>query len=314
MTRHTSYLVATLLVCAVSAAHAQISQAPQPDPALAHLPEVIQHDIAAWRDRLEHAQCIKVTLELEETWRNLHELDDDGSPRLVRRERFRVESWMTKDVVWMMIYPYEKRMGIERVGFGPHYEQLWRADTSTVWVRTWNPDTEKYDSARFTTESSVGPDDADFYSHGCIFASGMQSWIAGDGPMVENPTMTLQRSPNIAIVPPEPYRPGVWLDVIQPEHTRDMYPESSELYRRHDFMLLARNEDHQPEVREWRTIVLTDEHSDGKTPQEITGIRRFEYEFLDRMPGTVLEDASAFAGAIDIVEEMKVKSGGAEAR
>ena len=82
MTRHTSYLVATLLVCAVSAAHAQISQAPQPDPALAHLPEVIQHDIAAWRDRLEHAQCIKVTLELEETWRNLHELDDDGSPRL----------------------------------------------------------------------------------------------------------------------------------------------------------------------------------------------------------------------------------------
>src|SRR5690606_38303078 len=94
------------------------------ESSLAHLPDSVRHDIEAWRRRLLQARCLKVVCETEETWANLHELEEDGSPRVVLRERFAVHAWMTPDSVWAVIFPYQgDTVDMSR----PVFQQYWSA-------------------------------------------------------------------------------------------------------------------------------------------------------------------------------------------
>jgi hypothetical protein len=64
-------------------------------------------------------------------------------------------------------------------------------------------------------------------------------------------------------------------------------------------MLLARNEKGEPEVREWRTLVLSDETDGGKKPTEITGTRRFQFDFYDQATPELEATVRAFVADVE---------------
>lgn len=264
----------------------------------AHLPEVVQRDIAAWRGRLAGAKCIEVVCETDETWANLHKLDAAGSATVVLRERWSSRSWMTPGAVWLTVHGYEGDAVGRLV-----YQQYWSVESKQVWERKWDAEKGAYRVGRYPCEAPFGPVDVDFGSRGCIFASSIESWVAGGRELSERTTsvasIALMRRPNLAMVPADPGQEGVWLDVFNEDFERDEDRAAESLYRRNDMMLLARNTKGEPEVREWRTIVLTDETEGGKKPQQITGVRRFEYGFHDEQPPEVKAEIEAFVAEVD---------------
>lgn len=299
MSRATVKIMIAVL-CGVIAAPAAGAVPPDESSDIAHLPESIQAEIEAWRDQIREAKCLKVVSETEQTWVNLYQLDSDGEPVIVRRERFQVHTWMTSGMVWMVIFAYNG----EAVDTDtPYYQMLWRKESAMVWERSWSPNTEKYLVRRYPWKGEFGPDDGNVNSKGCIYATGLHSWLAG-GPELEDRTdmiesIAFMRSPYLAIVPPDPSRRGIWFDVFRDSHERDSGVFESGVYRRHDFMLLSRNETGQPQLREWRTIVVTDPEDGGRKPQEITASERFTYNFYDSPPKELLRSTDNFAHDMD---------------
>lgn len=293
------FMISVMMICLVTTglSHA----APElptttDDSGLSHLPDVIRRDIESWRERLASASCLKVEFETDETWANLYELDEHGDPKVVLRERFQVHSWMTRDLVWMVVFRI-----IDDVPdtTSPYSQLLWRKDVGSVWERTWLPDDQIYHIRKYQCQRPFGPGDSAMVAQGCLHGSGTQSWLAGGRDLSACRSIALMRKPNIAIVPPDPSQRGVWLDVFKDSFVRDESEDENELYRRHDFMLLARNEQGEPEVREWRTIVLTDPTHGGKRPHEIRAVRRFSYSFYNAPPQELSDATRAFAQEIE---------------
>jgi hypothetical protein len=262
-----------------------------------HLPEQIQEGILAWRARLQEAKVLKVTTETNQTWVRLHALQPDGSPTLRLRERFHIHSWMTPDSVWAVIFGYKGDVPDTEK---PIFQMYWNGKERTVWERTWIEKKQAYRVRKYPCDEPVGPGEPGFgdQTNGCIFATTLNTKLAGEG-KPQDPTLTIRRHPNLAMVPPDPKQAGIWLDVFQESVPRNQIPKPGRLYRRQDFMLLARNEKGEPEVREWRTLVLTDETDGGKKPTEITGTRRFQFDFYDQAPPEVGATVRAFVADVE---------------
>ncbi len=277
------------------------------DSTIAHLPDGIQHDILAWRRRLTDAKCLKVVCETEQTWGNMDDLDETGTPRIAFREQYVVHGWMTPDSLWAVIFGRKGGVVDEST---PLFQEYWDASTSTAWERVLVPETSLYKVRRYECKDFAGPESPDFSSGGCIFITAMNSWLAGPSDLSQRVitvrSIALLRSPNLAIVPPDLTQPGVWLDVFSDTLVRNE-PSNTPgvLYRRHDFMLLARNAASQPEVREWRTIALVDSKTGGKHPQQIVGIGRFEYTFFDSPPPELKAATQNFVREVDRAVEGK---------
>lgn len=295
-------LVVSFLAALFFGQPAQSEDLPQPAHAeIAHLPQAVQDEIVAWRERLRTAKCLKVVCETEETWRDMYRLDGTGSPIVVVRERYQIHSWMTPDLLWMVIFPYAGETADTST---PHYQLLWRKSAGTVWERVWDPNAQVYRANRYKAPGEFGAENGSLYSRGCIYATVMQSWLSGGVDLADYPPareIALFRNPNIAVVPPDPAAPGLWLDVFQGELTRDRESDPAELYRRNDFMLLACDDKEQPELREWRTIALADRQHGGAEAQEITAKRSLSYQFFDRVPETLRLATEAFEKSVDII-------------
>ncbi|HHN77252.1 MAG TPA: hypothetical protein ENK11_01065 [Phycisphaerales bacterium] len=69
---------------------------------------------------------------------------------------------------------------------------------------------------------------------------------------------------------------------------------------------MSRNAAGEPEAREWRTIVMTDPSSGGKTPTEITGIRTFKYRFFEHPPELLIRSTEAFRADFDAATRSQV--------
>lgn len=267
-----------------------------------YLPEVLRDQIEAWRARIESAGCLKVVRDTDQTWVRLYQTDETGEPSLARRERFQSHTWMTPDMVWVTIFAYD---GDEVDTSKPYNQTYWDRETRIVRERFLHPENGSFHVRRYVDEAyEFGPSNLTVSaSRGCV-APATSSWLIG-GPGFENRcgsvrTVTFERSPNLAVVPYDPAQRGVWFDVIRELPERDRYQNSADrLYRRNDGILLAHNEAGEPEVREWRTVVLTDETDGGNSPTEITGIRRFRYQFFDSPPADLLSSVEAFALEVD---------------
>ncbi|CAN5816966.1 hypothetical protein BH11PLA1_BH11PLA1_17390 [soil metagenome] len=268
------------------------------DASIAHLPAVLQRDITAWRARLADAKCIMVTMRTDESWVALDELDGQGTPKVRHRERFEVVSWMTPGSVWMRIYA---------VGDGetertrPAAEMYFSAADKKVWQRYGTVPEGKTACAVEACVDEAGPENFQMASKGCIFATGTQSLLSGAARLSERAStksLGLFREPELAMVPPDA-QSGVWLDVFRREMVRNESKKSDTLYRRRDLMLLARNAAAEPEVREWRTVVVGDQKAGGKQAQMITGIRRFEYEFVEALPAGVETAQQEFMESVE---------------
>lgn len=267
---------------------------------ITHLPDALQRDITTWRDRLTAAKCLKVVSETDETWTNLYDLDAKGVPKVIHHERFVVHSWMTPDSIWTVLFPYD---GDHADVSHPVLQLYWNATTKVARERAWSGEKSSYQVRRFENNEPFGPASFDFNSRGCIYASAAQSWLVGppelSGRTISVQSIALMREPNLAIVPPDATQEGVWLDVFSDTWQRNEETTPNKLYRRHDFMLLARNDVSQPEVREWRTIVLTDSSAGGRRPQQITGVRRFAFTFFDSAPAELKSATESFAADVD---------------
>ena len=277
------------------------SQTPdRPPEEIAHLPQEIQNEIIGWRERLRNAKCVKVICETDETWRDMYRLDETGSPIVVLHERFQVHAWMTPDLLWMVIFPYT---GETADTTNPQYQLLWTKSSGMVRERVWDPTGQNYRVSRYPAPGEFGAENGSLDSNGCIYATVMQSWLTVGDDLATHASIVRSiaffRHPNISIVPPDPAASGVWLDVFHDELVRDSEADPEDMYRRNDFMLLARDESNQPELREWRTIVLTDRGHGGAQPQEITGIRRLSYHFSDRVPEELRLATDTFEKGVD---------------
>jgi hypothetical protein len=167
-----------------------------------------------------------------------------------------------------------------------------------AWERAWDAKVESYRVRRYRCTEKFGPSEIGVEARGCIYATVTESWLAGPSDLSERTisavSVGLLRKPNLAMVPPDPTARGIWLDVFQDSVPRDQEPEAESLYRRQDFMLLARNATGEPEVREWRTLVVNDPKDGGLRPQQILGIRKLSYSFFERAPTELTEAIEAF--------------------
>lgn len=294
-------MATNLIRCALafSAGFALIAMG-QDNPSVAHLPAPIQKDILDWRARVEAAKCLKVVFRSDQTWARMFELDEQRNPTVYDREELEAHSWMTPDLMWMVVYPVED--GVADLA-SPVEQIYWDREKATVWERTWLEDVDSYRVRQYTTDVEYGPVESAFPSKGCIYATVMESWLTGGPLMTDRCTtaqsITLHRNPNLAIVPPDPTKNGVWLDVFQKDHERDQRPEPEVFYRRHDFMLLSSDTSGQPVVSQWRTIVHGDMKNGGPDTVEITAIRDLEYRFFDTVPAELLEATQEFATKVE---------------
>lgn len=268
---------------------------------LQHLPVPVAENIAQWRHFLEHAKCLKVTVDAEQTWVSMHELDETGSPRLLRHERFEIHSWMTPDLLWLTIYFSDD--GSPPDTSRPATQLLWRADSGMVWERVWQPSTQRYTARKYRSDEPTGPLDATVIGNeSCIYATTARTWLGTTSPLAARPTgdtVGIYRSPNLSIVPPVPDAPGVWLDVFDDRLVRDQDDDPEELYRRDDFMRIAADDKGLPVLAEWRTIVMSDSVHGGTTPQQIVGVRRFEYQCFDLPPTELMSVISQHQALIE---------------
>ncbi len=280
--------------------------ASRPEPvdtaSIAHLPDGIQHDILAWRKRLTEATCLKIVCDSDQTWADFAQLDASGSPHVVLREHFIIHSWMTHDVLWAVIFGVKDGAADETT---PLFQEYWDAKAGKAWERLWVPETSSYTVRRYECAEIGGPPSPGFPSHGCNFAGPMNSWLSGPTELGERVitvrSIALLRLPNLAIVPPDPTQPGVWLDVFTDKYVRNEDDEASRsLYRRRDFMLLARDAASRPEVREWRTLVLSDPKQGGKEPQQSVGTNRFTYTFFETTPPELRQATDSFVRDVEL--------------
>jgi hypothetical protein len=268
---------------------------------LAKLPLVVQRDISAWRVRLASAKCLKVVLDTSETWTSLHELGADGSPTLLRSERFCFHSWMTPDSVWVVGFGYQEgKLDTSQ----PVFQQYWSSGAAKIWERVWSPTAGCYTVRRYDCKDPFGEGSPDFPSaQGCIYSSVTSSWVAGPVDLANRSasvrSVAFLRRPNLAIVPPDCSQTGIWLDVFKEEVQRDEDRAPESLYRRRDLMLLARGRDGAPALREWRTIVTSDPTHSGQMPQQITGIRRFSFDFYEAPPPELAGATHTFVTEVD---------------
>ncbi|MBX3364830.1 MAG: hypothetical protein KF866_08710 [Phycisphaeraceae bacterium] len=251
---------------------------------VAHLPDVLQQDILAWRNRLTEATCLRITCDAEQIWRTLYELDERGEPVVVHRERYQIHSWMTSEINWLVIYPYVDNRPALSV---PLLQHLWMKSEGRVWERRWIADRQQFVTRSYVCHDPLGPEEIQFDAKGCLHGVVVQSWLAGGRSLQDRSeivhSIALMREPNIAMVSPDPRMHGVWLDVFKASVPRDEDP-GPEMYRRQDFMLLARDEEHGPIVRVWRTHVVLDRYADGRQPQEIIASNTFAYDFQSAVP------------------------------
>jgi hypothetical protein len=272
-----------------------------PDP-IDHLPEQVQEGILGWRARLQEAKVLKVTTETDETWARVYELQPDGSPKQTRRERFIFHSWMTPDTVWAVAFGYK---GDVPDNERPIYQMYWSGKEHKVWERMWIESKQAYRVRKYQCDDPYGPEEPGFaeFTKGCIYISSLKSALAGGTDLADRSSnvhsIAFNRHPNLAMVPPDPKQAGVWLDVFWELVPRNVVSEPGRFSRRHDFMLLARNEKGEPELREWRTLTLGDAKAGGKTPVELTGIRRYRYDFYDQAPPEVGATVRAFVADVE---------------
>jgi hypothetical protein len=267
---------------------------------LEHLPEAVRRDAEAWRARLRGARCLKVEADIRETWAALHDLLPDGSPRVVAEDRYQLHSWMTPGSVWVVAYGYAGgKVDTER----PIFQQYWSREEGRAWERTLNAETGAYTVRRYPCDEAAGPSGPNFPARGCLYATATTTWLAGPedlaGREVSVSSVALMRTPNLAVVPPDPGRAGVWLDVFRESVARNEERGPKAFYHRQDFMLLARDGEGRPEVREWRTVALNDPDNGGRTPQLITGVRALRYTFVDSAPAGLGETVAAFRRGVD---------------
>lgn len=267
-----------------------------------HLPVALREQVKDWRARIESAGCLNVVRDTDQTWVRLYQTDENGEPHLARRERFQSHTWMTPDMVWVTIFAYD---GDEVDTSKPYNQTYWDRETKIVRERYLQQENGIYRVRRYVDEAyEFGPSNVTLSAtRGCV-APATSSWLIG-GPGFEARcgsvrTLAFERSPNLAVVPYDPAQRGVWFDVIRELPERDRYQNSADrLYRRNDGILLAHNEAGEPEVREWRTVVMTDQNDGGRSSTEITGIRRFRYQFFDSPPTELLSSVEAFAHEVD---------------
>ncbi|MFI4898420.1 MAG: hypothetical protein ACIARR_11415 [Phycisphaerales bacterium JB059] len=296
-------MLALIVSSALAAPLTGLGPTPGPDRHgdLAHLPEAIGRDIADWRSRLERAPCVKVVSDTDQIWERMGELDESGRPAVARRERFRTHAWMTPDLLWMVVFAYKDG---EADTTTPYTQVLWDRKTGVIRERYWFPQYGAYRVRRYEEANPYGPVDANVADcNGCIFATVMCSWLAGGEDLASRSRsvqiMGLTLHPNLAIVPPDPDAPGIWLDILREDLVRDGRSDPDRLYRRNDFALLSRDALGRPEVSQWRTIVLTDQSAGGRRPTQITGIRTFEYTFLNAVPSELLDRTDSFIADVD---------------
>jgi hypothetical protein len=281
---------------------AQVTTKTEEDEAsIAHLPAAVQRDIASWRERLTQARCLKVVCDTDQTWDNLHELEGDGRPRRVRRERFSMHAWMMPRSIWLVVFPYK---GDDPDTSTPVFQQYWSAERSTAWERTWWSESKSYNVRRYPCDEPFGPTSPRFDSKGCMIGGIAESWLAGPrdlaGRCITARSMALMRRPELAMVSPETDQPGLWLDVFSDTEKRNQEQRGgNSFYHRQDLMLLARNEAGAPELREWRTIVVVDPAVGGQKAQRITQTSRFSYQFLDAAPEELATATTRFAADIE---------------
>jgi hypothetical protein len=297
------FVFAVLALGVVSLGSGKVDSGHQPEPeggSIDHLPEQVQRDILAWRARLQGAKVLKVATETDETWVSVHELGPDGSPMLKVRERFSIHSWMTPDSVWAVIFGYKGDVPDTEK---PIFQLYWNGKERRAWERIWVEAVGAYRVRSYDCGDPYGPESPGFQSRGCIFSTTLRSWLAGGDQLADRSvtaqSVALLRHPNLAMVPPNPKEAGIWLDVFWKSVPRDQFPEPERLYRRHDFMLVARNQKGEPEVREWRTLVLTDPKEGGKKPTEITGMERFKYDFFNEAPPELGATVRAFVADVE---------------
>ncbi|MCE2925185.1 MAG: hypothetical protein LW822_07000 [Phycisphaeraceae bacterium] len=282
---------------------AGVKRAPRwvPDP-IDHLPEQVQEGILGWRARLQGAKVLKVTTKTDETWARVYELQPDGSPTQTRRERFNFHSWMTPDSVWTVAFGYKGEVPDTEK---PIYQMYWSGKDRTVWERMWIEKKQAYRARKYSCEDPYGPEEPGFaeFTKGCIFISSLHSALAGGTDLADRSSgvqsIAFYRHPNLAMVPPDPRQAGVWLDVFSESVPRNESTEPGRFYRRQDFMLLARNEKGEPELREWRTLKLADGKEGGRKPTEVTGTRRFQFDFYDQAPPEVGATVRAFVADVE---------------
>jgi hypothetical protein len=277
------------------------SPRPVPDP-IDHLPEQVQRDILAWRTRLQGVKVLKITTEIDETWARVYELQADGSPTQTRRERFNFHTWMTPDTVWAVAFGYKGDVPDTEK---PIYQMYWSGTDRTVWERMWIEKKQAYRARKYSCEDPYGPEEPGFveFTKGCIFVSSIHSALAGGTHLADRSigtrSMAFYRHPNLAMVPPDPRQAGVWLDVFSESVPRNESTEPGRFYRRQDFMLLARNEKGEPELREWRTLKLADGKEGGRKPTEVAGTRRFQFDFYDQAPPELEATVRAFVADVE---------------
>ncbi|MCC6971554.1 MAG: hypothetical protein IT434_15185 [Phycisphaerales bacterium] len=277
------------------------------DPGLAHLPLAAEKEILAWRARLDAVGCLKVITNLDDAWFDLNMIDSTGSPSLQMRERFQIHTWMMPDRLWAVIYPYKNEQPDTTF---PIYQVYWSAEKQMVWERTWSSTNKSYDVFRTKVDASAnGPEREHFEARDCNFAVGthniltdrdrLKSGVRLD-PSNQYSTMALARSPNTPIVPPDPSEAGYWFDVFSDTVERDSEPNDPErLHRRSDCMLLTRDADGLPELREWRTIITADRKGNGRLAFRVVWTNRFEYEFHAHPPEELAGVTASFVRDVD---------------
>jgi hypothetical protein len=271
-----------------------------------HLPEAIRGEVLAWRARLDSARALKVVSDTDQTWQRFYQLEADGRPHLGRREQFQAHSWMTAEGLWFTVFPVvDGKVNLEL----PRSQIYWDLETRIVRERYWDEQAEVFRAHRYVeTDYEFGPGDARVAGcKGCIDATILNSWLvidpaAGKG-SGSREAVALNRTPDLAVIPPESGEPGIWFDVFKELPERDREPSESDLYRRNDLVLLSRNAAEEPEVREWGTIVMTDPERGGQEPAQIIGSRRFRYEFHEDLPEAIGLGIRAFIHEIDLAAD-----------
>ncbi|MCC6228276.1 MAG: hypothetical protein IT432_03510 [Phycisphaerales bacterium] len=277
------------------------------DPGLAHLPLAAEKEILAWRARLDKVACLKIVTDLDDTWSDLNKIDQSGSPARVSRQRLQLHSWMMADRLWAVIYPYKDEQPDTTF---PIYQVYWSAERSMVWERRWSEPNQSFDVFRVEVDStSAGPEWPHFDAQGCAFSTGLESLVAIRSMCLSGRRKTESglysgfsvRNASLPLIPPNPDCAGYWLDFGNEETiVRDTEPDDPErMHRRSDCMLLARTQGGQPELREWRTIITADSKGNGQLAYRVVWIRRFQYEFHDRMPDHLAAVMSSFVGDVD---------------
>lgn len=267
-----------------------------------HLPEAIRGEVLAWRARLDSAGALKVVCDTDQTWQWFYQLETCGRPHLRRHEQFQAHSWMTAEGLWFTVFPVVD--GVVNLEL-PLSQLYWDLETRTVRERYWDEQAEVFRARRYVeTAYDFGPGDARVAGcKGCIYATIMNSWLVIDPSTGKGSgsreAIALNRMPDLAVIPPETGEPGIWFDVFKELPERDREPSESDLYRRNDLIRLERNAAGEPEVREWRTIVMTDPERGGQEPAQIIGSRRFGYEFHESLPEAIALGIKAFVHDID---------------